>query len=118
MKDRESHIEFDRNYCTHYKPRPGAGTYCDAGLDTQKLQRVATKPNGIKCGPCIKGHTLDNPQSFCPKWERRSLEHAEKRADDIEKSLRRMLLISPVVSEWRVNHERKTASNPTAFSWR
>ena len=51
--------------------------------------------------PCIGGHTAKDVFALCPKWERRSVEHAEARADAIKKSITRMTIVMPVVSEWR-----------------
>lgn len=51
--------------------------------------------------PCIGGHTCKDVLALCPQWERRSLEHAEARADAIERSMKRMELSDPLISEWR-----------------
>jgi hypothetical protein len=101
MKDRELTIAFEMNYCQHYKPQ-GSKIICTVGMDIRSLQRVATKPDGIKWGPCIGGHTLENPLAICPKWLRRTREQGEQRADLMEESFKRMTLIAPVVSAWRV----------------
>jgi hypothetical protein len=61
--------------------------------------RLAGEPNMT---PCIGGHMAKDVLSLCPKWERRSLEHAEKRADQIEETMERMKIVMPVVSKWRV----------------
>jgi hypothetical protein len=52
--------------------------------------------------PCIGGHNSPNTLEICPKWERRSLEHAEKRADAIEEMMERMAIVDPVVNKWRI----------------
>lgn len=111
MSNRQKHIDFDRNYCAHYSSQPGKiGVTCKAGMDIKAIQKEPVAPEGYKWGPCIGGHTLDDPCSFCPKWERRSLEHAEARADAIEASLERMRISSSAISAWRTKpkpeHER------------
>lgn len=104
MNDRQDTIDFHRNYCVHYQPRE---TVCGAGVSDAERPRVATGPKGIKWGPCIGGHTLDNPCGFCPKWERRSLEEAEAYADDVEEMLRSMLVVDPVLNAWRSKGSKK-----------
>lgn len=104
MKSRQDHIEFDRNYCTHYEPKPGSfkADYCALGLGASSAMdrgRDAGEPN--MC-PCIGGHKASDAIALCPKWERRSLEHAEKRADSIEEMMGCMDVVMPVVSKWRV----------------
>lgn len=99
MTDREKSIEFHRNYCVHYNPQ-GTETDCDAGMDIKKIQSVKTT-KGIAWGPCIGGHTLDDPKAFCPKWERRSMGSAEKRADDIERAIAIIEKAMPFISKWR-----------------
>lgn len=101
MKAREERIQFHMNYCQHYKRGKGADMVCTAGMDLKTLQKVPTGTRGIKWGPCIEGHTLENPTSHCPHWVRRTRESAERYADAVEASVRRMELVSPVVSEWR-----------------
>ena len=101
MKTREEHIAFEMNYCQHYTRGKGADMICDAGMDLKTMQRVATGSRKIKWGPCIEGHTLTNPLAYCPHWIRRTREMGEKHADEIEKSIRHMLLVGPVVSAWR-----------------
>lgn len=51
--------------------------------------------------PCIGGHRTPNVLTLCPKWERHSLEQAEKHADDIEATMQRILVVDPVISKWR-----------------
>lgn len=108
MKSRQDHIDFDRNYCVHYQPQPGMGKsqYCAVGQDIANIQCVPTpslNDDGkmLKWGPCIGGHTLADPCAHCPKWERRSLEHAEARADSVEALLKRMKIVDPVIYAWR-----------------
>lgn len=101
MKTREETIAFDMNYCQHYWRGIGADMVCTAGVDLKTLRRVPTGVRSIKWGPCIEGHTLENPQAHCPHWIRRTREQGEKRADAIERSLRQMTVVMPVVDEWR-----------------
>jgi hypothetical protein len=88
---RAKRIAFDRNYCEHYAPSGanyGTPRACKLGIYDR------TKP-------CIRGHELPNPLVRCEKWERRSIERATKRADDIELHFARMVKVGPVVAEWR-----------------
>ncbi len=102
MKSRDEHIAFAMNYCQHYTTASGANITCAAGCDIRKLQRVQTRPDStIKWGPCIEGHLLPNVLEICPRWQRKSREEAEARADRIEASMKRMLVVGPVVSAWR-----------------
>lgn len=55
----------------------------------------------MKWGPCINGHTLTDPCSHCPKWERRSMESAEKYADAIEDAMQTMTVVMPAIGAWR-----------------
>lgn len=103
LRDRQKSIDHERSYCVHYAPSEGNG--CAAGMDREKIQCVPT-PRGdggqmVKWGPCIHGHALENPTAHCPKWERLSMEQAEKYADDIEATLHRMTVVDPVISAWR-----------------
>lgn len=78
-----------------------ASDYCALGLGASEAMdrgREAKQPNMT---PCIGGHKATDPCALCPKWERRSLEHAEKRADEIEAAMERMSVVMPVVSAWR-----------------
>ena len=101
MKDREEHIAFDRNYCTHYAPKPGRGDYCSLGCNSSAMFRKAREMGEPNMSPCLGGHTCKNVHAVCPKWERRSLEHAEKRADSIERSMRKLTIAGPFISQWR-----------------
>lgn len=103
-KSREERIAFDRNYCTHYQPRRETGMaddYCLLGCGASELMKAARDAGEPNMTPCIGGHTTPNVLKLCPKWERRSMEHAEKRADSIEKMFRRMDVVGPVVAKWR-----------------
>src|ERR1700761_5920954 len=107
--NREQHIEFDRNYCTHYQPIPGArvADYCSVGCNAKKRMNEARKAGEPNMTPCIGGHKTPNVLTLCPKWERRSLEHAEATADAFEKSMKQMALVMPRVSKWRVKPKPK-----------
>lgn len=99
MKQRERAIEHEMDYCQHYGRGSGVEMKCDAGMDLQTI-RVVTVDGG-RIGPCIRGHKLPDPTKHCPKWIRRTREQGEKRADEIEASLRRMEVVGPLVAAWR-----------------
>lgn len=101
MKTREETIAFDMNYCQHYGRGKGADMVCSAGMDLKTIKKVPTGKDQIKWGPCIEGHTLENPHDHCPHWIRRTREQGEKRADGVQKSMRMMTVVMPVVDEWR-----------------
>lgn len=92
-KDRADTIAFDRNYCTHYD-MAGMPERCKAGVKYDEVGDYKTRP-------CIGGHKMPDATTRCSKWERRSLEHAEARADRREECERKMRLVFPVVGEWR-----------------
>lgn len=103
MKSRDEHIEFDRNYCTHYEPKPGSikSDYCALGCgasERMKAGRDAGEPNMT---PCIGGHKAKDVLALCAKWERRSLERAEARADSITKHFEKIEIVFRVVKDWR-----------------
>lgn len=101
MKTRQERINFDQNYCEHYSPQPGrVGVCCNAGCDIKSVQKVEVEGK-MKWGPCIGGHTLENPLAHCPKWQRRSIERSEKRADAVEGAIKRMTISGPFISAWR-----------------
>ena len=108
---RQSSIDFDRNYCTHYAPKPGSlqSDYCALGCDASQRMKDARDAGEPNMTPCIGGHNTPNVLNLCPKWQRRSLEHAEKRADSIEKMMRRMAVVDPVISAWRKKEPRGKA---------
>lgn len=100
MKTREETIEFEMAYCQHYTR--GKGTMvCAKGMNLEQVQVVNSGKKQYKWGPCIEGHTLDDPTSHCPHWIRRTREQGEKRADAFEKIMNNFEIASPVVSEWR-----------------
>ncbi len=104
MKDRQEHIDFERNYCAHYAPKPGMTNrqdYCALGCGASQRMKDARAANEPSMTPCIGGHKTPNVLNLCPKWERRSLEHAEKRADGIEKSMKQLTIAAPFISAWR-----------------
>ncbi len=98
--ERQHHIDFDRNYCTHYAPE-GPEIHCAAGQPIDQIQRVSPQPGQPKWGPCMMGHLLPNAAALCPRWERRSLAHAEARADGIERSMRQLETAAPFIRQWR-----------------
>lgn len=91
---RRKRIANHMNYCVHYVGRLAFSDQgpCDLGLQQRPTRR---------CLACIGGHELPDPLAECPKWERRSLESAEARADRLEQAFDRMSVIGPVVAEWR-----------------
>lgn len=97
-EERQSAIDFHRNYCVHYQPREAQ---CGAGVSNEDRPRVPAGPQGIKWGPCIEGHTLEDPTSVCPHWERRSLESAEVYADAMDRALQQMMVAQPFIAKWR-----------------
>lgn len=101
---RESTIEFDRNYCVHYAPKPGMAQrdYCAFGYDASGRMQDARERGEPNMTPCIGGHKTPNVFNLCSRWERRSLEHAEKRADAVEATMKRMAIVIPAVNKWRV----------------
>lgn len=98
MKEREYMIEFHRNYCVHYQPRE---PLCGAGMDCQKIPRVAPEGDRVKWAPCIKGHLVSDPLALCPHWERRSREDGESYADGFIALMKRMEVVDPVINAWR-----------------
>lgn len=103
QEQRNSTIEFDRNYCVHYAPKPGMGKgdYCAIGCDASKRMNDARAAGEPNMTPCIGGHKTPNVLTLCPKWERRSMEHAEKKADAFQKAMERMAIVMPMVNAWR-----------------
>lgn len=93
MKDRKETIAFEMNYCQHYKNGKGAGMICTAGVDLKTLAKVPTGPEQIKWGPCIGGHTLQDPLKHCPHWIRRTREMGERRADGIERAMKQLVVV-------------------------
>jgi len=103
MKEREERIAFDRNYCEHYAPKPGniSSDYCALGCGSTDRMKIARESGEPSMAPCIGGHHTPNVLDLCPKWERRSIERAEKHADAIDAALARMEIVMPVVAKWR-----------------
>lgn len=98
MKEREESIEFHRSYCVHYEPREHL---CGAGVDQRTIQKVPAGPNGFPWGPCIYGHTLEDPCAACPHWKRPSREEGEAYADSVASLMLRMEVVDPVINAWR-----------------
>jgi hypothetical protein len=104
MRDREQTIAFEMNYCQHYKPAPGLKTNCSMGVDINTVRVIPSdeqRAKGIFGQPCLSGHLLDDATAICPHWIRRTREQGEERADSLERSIRNMTLVGPVVSAWR-----------------
>lgn len=101
MKTREERIAWEMDYCQHYGRGKGAEMICKCGMDRDKVQVVPVGPKRIKWGPCIKGHTLEDPRAHCPNWIRRTREMGEARADSIERSIDIMTKVMPFISDWR-----------------
>lgn len=101
---RQEIIDFHRNYCVHYDPA-GSPHGCAAGVNRETMRRAATPGSSGKSlvlwGPCIGGHTLVDARDYCPKWERRSLESAEKHADEVQALSAMMVKAAPVIDAWR-----------------
>lgn len=108
MKDREEHIAFAMNYCQHYAPKPGAKG-CAAGCAIDTIQKAEIPGKRLKWGPCIDGHLLPNALELCPKWERVTREAAEKRAEHIEQSMRKLTIAGPFIGAWRKKEPRGKA---------
>ena len=87
-------------YCQHYDPRP-RGKGCKAGMPIDKIQCVPVPGQRMKWAPCIEGHLLDDPLKYCPKWIRNTREHAEARADSVERSIAMITKASPFIKAWR-----------------
>jgi hypothetical protein len=101
LKRRERTIQFTMNYCRHYDPDGLLGRGLNAkpsGLCKAAVRYDSMEP---KERPCIGGHEKPDPLAICPKWDRKTREEGEKRADDIEASLNRLRVVMPVVAEWR-----------------
>jgi len=103
MNTRQQHIDFDRNYCEHYKPVLGniRADYCALGCGASERMDAGRKAGQPNMTPCIGGHNATDVLALCPQWVRRSQEHAKKRADSIEQMFRQMELSGPAISAWR-----------------
>lgn len=101
---RESTIEFDMNYCQHYKPQPGSTKqdYCALKLGASERMQKAHSLGEPSMTPCIGGHKAKDVLALCPKWIRRTREMGEKRADAFEAAMDRMSIVMPVVNDWRI----------------
>lgn len=105
----EKSIEFDRNYCEHYAPQPGAleKDSCALGCGASERMKAARDAGEPNMSPCIGGHKVGDIAAFCAKWERRSLERAKKRAEGVKRMIEMITVVMPVVNKWRT----WTASN-------
>lgn len=105
MKSRESTIEFDMNYCQHYKPQPGMRQkdYCALGHGATERMDAGRKAGEPNMTPCIGGHKASDVLALCPHWIRRTREMGEKRADAVEAMMERMSIVMPVVDKWRTH---------------
>lgn len=125
MSDRERTIQHDMKYCQHYDPSgitmiggKEPHGHCKAGVNY--LDQFGRAPKDDKEYSYINGRYYESAGIFtricctdggkrseeeqrakCPKWERRTREQGEARADDIDRAMNRMRVIMPVVSEWR-----------------
>lgn len=104
MKDRQAHIDFDQNYCEHYAPKPGhvMDDYCALGCGAAACMDKARAAGEPSMTPCIGGHKARDVLALCLQWQRRSIEQSEARADAIDKCIREMTVVMPVVSKWRI----------------
>ena len=64
MKSRQEHIDFDRNYCAHYAPKPGMrfrDDSCALGCGSSAMFAKAREMGGQPhMAPCIGGHKCAN----------------------------------------------------------
>lgn len=124
-RSREEHIEFDRQYCQHYDPggitmiggkeptghcKAGVvyldqfGRYPDDGShETFGLRKYDPSVGIFKRICCTSGgkRSEDEQLASCPKWQRRTIEQAEQRADELDAALGRMRIVGPIVAKWR-----------------
>lgn len=122
-RSREEMIAFDRAYCQHYDPsgitmiggmEPHG--HCKAGvvyldqfgrapdIDENKINGRYFPSAGIFTRICCTSGNKNSEAdqlAMCPKWERRTHEQAEKRADDMEEAMSRMRVVGPIVAKWR-----------------
>jgi hypothetical protein len=116
MSDREKTIAFDRQYCQHYEP---GGITMIGGKEPNGLCKAGVvylaqfPPPPDQTDPprfgiftricCTSGNERSEEEQLasCPKWERRTLEQATKRADDIDKAMNDMRLVMPEVAKWK-----------------
>lgn len=99
---RNDTIEFVRMYCVHYNPsRDIKSDYCSIGCNSKQKINSFQMSGAKHWEPCIGGHNNSNVLMMCPKWERISMENAQKRADDFQAAMDRVDITTPVVDEWR-----------------
>lgn len=123
MKSREDMIEWDRKYCQHYDPSgitmiggKEPHGHCKAGVvyldqfgrapdipDNQVNGRYFPSSGIFTRICCTSGGKRAEWEQLaaCPKWERRTVEQATKRADEFEEAMNRMSIVGPVVAAWR-----------------
>lgn len=103
VTQREQRIQWTMNYCEHYDPDALIGRGMGGFSKATRLCKAGVSYDSMAPGerPCIGGHCKPDPLALCPKWQRKTREQGEKRADDIEASLNRMRVVMPVVAEWR-----------------
>lgn len=107
MKSREEHIEFDMNYCQHYQPKPGSvmQDYCALGCGASERMDAGRKAGEPNMTPCIGGHEAKDVLALCPKWIRRTREHAEARADAMEKHMKEFMRAQTLISKVKREHK-------------
>lgn len=103
-------IEHDRRYCQHYEYPRRTGLeagQCKAGVCFG--EQFGVGPGIMLRMCCTKGNERSREEQLaaCPKWERRTIEQAEARADSLEASMIRMRLVMPAVAKWRDPHPCK-----------
>ena len=97
-KEPHGHCKAGVNYLDHFGRAPkddptshieGLGYYESSGI----FQRIC----------CTSGNerTEQEQLTACPKWERRTIEQATKRHEEIEASMARMRIVGAVVGKWR-----------------
>lgn len=101
MNIREQTIQHHLRYCQHYTHGKGAKMECAAGMDLGKVRKIPTGTMDRPLGPCIDGHTLNDPKSHCPHWLRHTQEQAEAQADFVERSLSIIAKAAPVIGAWK-----------------
>ena len=118
------HIAHDRQYCQHYDPSgltmiggKEPHGHCKAGVVYLDQFGRAPKddPSSYMDGRyyestaifkrmcCTDGNERTEVEQLarCPKWERRTIEQATERHNDIEASRARMRIVGAVVRPWR-----------------
>jgi hypothetical protein len=94
--DREKIIAKQARYCQHYNVQLRGVKACECGVIYD--EQFPEKPTA--CWTDL-GKTDEEQLARCPKWLRGTREQGEARADEIQRSLDQMALVSPLVIEWR-----------------